>query len=319
MAPLLKSRAFEFLVWPQPTRLWSVTNRAAPGSSATCSSLGIGWFTTAATLSDIRGWPKSCAASGCTSHCSPLMAALRREGCREISPVPRRRSWRKISAPGPLSPATSICLNSTRHLPTNSSPNVASWDSLAECFDAERGGTAAKRLSRTIDLLLARFPSESTRSCSRPGVATITCASFASWPAPSAARRRRPTRRCRSPAISANSSVTCTQSSRVGTSTSANGVPRVSALDDRDRERERLARAGRALREDVTAPECLRDDERLDLERGVDAARCEQFAHGLGNPEGTKVCHLSQLLRTSRSRVRWRRRDLTGARPIRVP
>ena len=103
----------------------------------------------------------------------------------------------------------------------------------------------------------------STRSCSRPGVATITCASFASLRLRlqrHAAVDRRDLQS--SPAISANSSVTCTQSSRVGTSTSANGVPRVVALDDRDRECERLARAGRALREHVAAPERLRDDER---------------------------------------------------------
>jgi hypothetical protein len=90
-------------------------------------------------------------------------------------------------------------------------------------------------------------------------------------------------------------------------------------LDDRDRERERLAGPRGTLGENVTAAQRLGDDEGLNLERGLDAARCEYSADGLGHPEGTKVCHLSQLLRTSRSRVRWRRRDLTGMRPIRIP
>ena len=94
---------------------------------------------------------------------------------------------------------------------------------------------------------------------------------------------------------------------------------RVEALEDRDRERERLAGSGRALGQDVAAAQRLRDHERLDLERGFDAARGQQPAHGLGHPEGTEICHLSQLLRTSRSCVRRRRRDLTGTRPIRVP
>ena len=98
-------------------------------------------------------------------------------------------------------------------------------------------------------------------------------------------RRRRP---------AANSSVTCDAelARRDEHERGGPAVGRVEALDDRDRERERLARAGRALREDVAAAKRLRDDERLDLERRVDAARCEQLAHGLGHAERTKICQL---------------------------
>ena len=71
---------------------------------------------------------------------------------------------------------------------------------------------------------------------------------------------------------------------------------RVEALEDRNRERERLARPRRALREDVAAAKRLGDHECLDLERGLDAAAGEYIGHGLGHPEGTKICHLSQLL-----------------------
>jgi hypothetical protein len=72
-------------------------------------------------------------------------------------------------------------------------------------------------------------------------------------------------------------------------------------LDDRDRERERLAGARRALRQDVAAAQRLRDDELLDLERRVDAPGGQRFAHGLGHTEGTKIGQLSQLLLDSRS------------------
>jgi len=75
----------------------------------------------------------------------------------------------------------------------------------------------------------------------------------------------------------------------------------IDEVGDRDRERERLARAGRALGENVTAAQRLGNDEALDLERGVDTARGEQVAHDGRNPKGTKISHLSQLLRTSRS------------------
>ena len=44
------------------------------------------------------------------------------------------------------------------------------------------------------------------------------------------------------------------------------------AFDDRDREGERLARAGPGAREDVPPGDRVREDERLDRERGRDAA-----------------------------------------------
>ncbi len=65
-------------------------------------------------------------------------------------------------------------------------------------------------------------------------------------------------------------------------------VGRVDALDDRDRERERLARAGRALREDVAAAQRLGDDERLDLERRVDAARANTSQMASDTPRERK-------------------------------
>ena len=162
----------------------------------------------------------------------------------------------------------------------------------------------------------------STRSCRRPGVATITCAAFASFAC--ALQRHAAVHRrdlIPSPAISSIASVTCTQSSRVGTSTSA----RAAARDGSSRSTIGIANAS-VLPEPVgllarTSPPRSASGitSALDRERGFDAVRGQQLAHGLGNAEGTEICHLSQLLRTSRSCVRRRRRDLTGARPIRLP
>ena len=84
-----------------------------------------------------------------------------------------------------------------------------------------------------------------------------------------------------------NSSVTWAASSRVGTSTSAAGLR--SAGSTRwtigIANASVLPEPGRALREDVTAAKRLGDDERLNLERRVDAARRKRVAYGLGHPE----------------------------------
>jgi hypothetical protein len=71
---------------------------------------------------------------------------------------------RKISAPGWSSPATLICSNSTQHLLTDSSLNAVVWGSRAECFDAARGGRAAKWRSKTVDLDLPDSPLNSSRA-----------------------------------------------------------------------------------------------------------------------------------------------------------
>ena len=88
-----------------------------------------------------------------------------------------------------------------------------------------------------------------------------------------------------------------------------------SALDDRDRERERLAGAGRALGEDVAAAQRLGDRDALDRER---ACRCRarrarrtrrRRRRARGKGESSSPSNSSCR---SRSRRRRRRRDLTG-------
>ena len=97
----------------------------------------------------------------------------------------------------------------------------------------------------------------------------------ASWPWRS---RRTP----RAPAVA---------SSRVGTSTSASGVPRglgVELLDDRDGEPERLARAGLRLRERVAARRGVLDHHHLDRERLVDAHAGQGLDDGSDTPRSRK-------------------------------
>ncbi len=60
---------------------------------------------------------------------------------------------------------------------------------------------------------------------------------------------------------------------------------RLDALDHRDRERERLARAGGGLGEHVAAGEHVADDEALDGERLVDAALGEGRDDGARHAE----------------------------------
>jgi hypothetical protein len=85
---------------------------------------------------------------------------------------------------------------------------------------------------------------------------------------PATARRRRPGAKPLAACDRAEVVGDLQASSRVGTRTSAAGGPRpADALDDRQRERERLARAGRGLGEDVGAAKSHGDDALLNLER----------------------------------------------------
>ena len=73
-------------------------------------------------------------------------------------------------------------------------------------------------------------------------------------------------------------------------------VARLRPLDDRNRERERLARARRRLREDVAAFERVSEDERLDLERTGDVLRGERLLD-----LGTHAERAERLLRQIRT------------------
>ena len=70
---------------------------------------------------------------------------------------------------------------------------------------------------------------------------------------------------------------TCVASSRVGTRTSAEGLaPGRRALDERQAEREGLARSRRGLGEDVEAGERVRQDQLLNGEGAMDLALAER-------------------------------------------
>ena len=121
---------------------------------------------------------------------------------------------------------------------------------------------------------------------SRPRCAR--CARASTGRAAERRRRRWRPRRRRRDALS--SPATCEASSRVGTSTTAAGPPvaDVDALDEGDREGERLARAGRRLREDVAAGERVREDVRLDRERCVDVTLGERTHDARGHRQARK-------------------------------
>ena len=113
----------------------------------------------------------------------------------------------------------------------------------------------------------------------------------------------------RAPPIGSIASVTC-DAELAGRDEHERGEPRigrVEALDDRDRERERLARAGRALGEDVAAAQRLGDDERSG---SGTASRCRcsasNVADGLGDAERRRkfIGHcVLELLRVGRDPV----------------
>jgi len=82
-------------------------------------------------------------------------------------------------------------------------------------------------------------------------------------------------------------------------------------LHDWHRERERLARAGRRLREHVEAGECVRQHELLDAEWLMHVARGERIHDGFAHAEHTKRLLRQVLLldlmsrdRTTRNRLR---------------
>ena len=117
-------------------------------------------------------------------------------------------------------------------------------------------------------------------------------------------------------AIAPSSSTIWLASSRVGASTSARRALRpagaaagLERLDERDPERERLARAGRRFGEYVVALQRVGDDELLDGERALYVAGAQRAGHGLGHAEVGEggLLHLVLLLaaRAERAGAMW--------------